>query len=475
MLSTDDAILDGVPLERLEEEISGFASRIASATAAWLVWVAAYDRRLGWESWGVKSCAHWLNWQCGMSPRTAREHVSVARRLEGAPVLCQAFLDGELSFSKVRAISRVVLPENEVDLVEMAKLTTASQLDRIVGKMAPNDAGEDDHKTPCDVTFANNSDGTMTMTMTLTAPIADVLIAKKALQVAASGVIDREHFAGEATTETIERLGGMKAVRSATACQLVTGTLHGPRKVIESVLVVADVGTLSGDDPDAESTVENVRVDPVVVQRLACDSTIQTALVDGGGGELATGAEQRIVPRRLRRLLLRRDHGMCQFPGCESEHRLHAHHIVHWANGGPTELSNLISVCDFHHHRLHEGSWNIEATADGFVFVDPAGLRHRVPVLRLPTSRPLPLKNGAAAPLAGLSERADLDYAADVLISNADRRQRRKAEPPATAYRAAQSGRCRGVWHPLRHPRVLSCQAAMVRSVVRWAQAVCSL
>ncbi|MFT5531740.1 MAG: hypothetical protein ACI91O_001770, partial [Candidatus Poriferisodalaceae bacterium] len=46
----------------------------------------------------------------------------------------------------------------------------------------------------------------------------------------------------------------------------------------------------------------------------------------------------------------------------------------------------------------------------------------------------LPLKNGAAAPLAGLSERADLDYAADVLISNADRRQRRKAEPPATAY-----------------------------------------
>ena len=80
-LSTDRDVLDEVPLERLEEEISGFASRIAAATAAWLVWVAAYDKRQGWCSWGAKSCAHWLNWQCGMSPRTAREHVFVARCL----------------------------------------------------------------------------------------------------------------------------------------------------------------------------------------------------------------------------------------------------------------------------------------------------------------------------------------------------------------------------------------------------------
>lgn len=428
VLSTDDAVLDDVPLERLEEEISGFAARIAAATAAWLVWVAAYDRRRGWESWGVKSCAHWLNWQCGMSPRTAREHVSVARRLEDTPVLRQAFLDGELSFSKVRAICRVVVPENEADLVEMGKMTTASQLDRIVGKMAPNDPADD--VTPCDVTYRNNGDGTMTMMVT--APMAEMLTGKKAVQIAASGVIDREHIDGESKTETIERLGGMRAVRSATACQLLTGTLAAPRNVIDSVLVVADVDALSGADVNAESSVENIRVDPAVVQRLACDAKVQTVLVDGEGGELATGSEQRIVPRRLRRLLLRRDHGMCQYPGCESEHRLHAHHIVHWAKGGPTELWNLISVCGFHHHQVHEGGWNVEVAADGFVFVDPAGLRYRVPVLRLPTQRPLPQKNGAAAPLAGLGERANLDYAADVLVSNTDVRRRRvtTAVPP---------------------------------------------
>ena len=157
LLSVDEDVLDTVPLERLEEEISGFASRIASATATWLLWIAAYDRRKGWASWGVKSCAHWLNWQCAMSPRTAREHVSVARTLERTPVLRQTFLDGELSFSKVRSICRVVVPENEEELVRIAKLSTASQLDRIVAKM-PTNTPDDADSNPLDVTFNASGD-----------------------------------------------------------------------------------------------------------------------------------------------------------------------------------------------------------------------------------------------------------------------------------------------------------------------------
>lgn len=424
LLSVDGDVLDTVPLERLEEEISGFASRIASATATWLLWIAAYDRRRGWTSWGVKSCAHWLNWQCGMSPRTAREHVSVARTLETTRLLRQTFLDGELSFSKVRAICRVVAPENEEELVRIAKISTASQLDRIVGKM-PNNKPDDADDHPFDVTYSANGDGTMTMT--ITADAADILQAKKAVQLASAAVIDRELVDGESKSDTIERLGGMKQIRSTTTCQVLTGTIDAPRNVIESALVVAEIDTLAGVDPEGEATVDNVRVDPAVVQRLCCDAKIQTALMNGGQ-EVGLGSEQRIVPRALRRLLLRRDHGMCQFPGCESEHRLHAHHIIHWAKGGPTELANLISVCDFHHHKLHEGGWNIEVTDRGFVFVDPAGTRHLVPVLRLPTRQPLNRRNGAAAPLAGLGERANLNYIADLLISNTASRQERLSQ-----------------------------------------------
>ena len=118
---------------------------------------------------------------------------------------------------------------------------------------------------------------------------------------------------------------------------------------------------------------------------------------------------------------------MCQFPGCESEHRLHAHHIIHWEHGGPTELDNLISLCHFHHHSVHEGGWNITATDHGWAFHDPNGNRYHIPLLRLPTTTPLAESNGN---LAGTGERADMAFAINVLTTNAQlqEQRRRKAE-----------------------------------------------
>ena len=444
-LSTDGKVLDEVPLERLEEEISSMSSRLAAATATWLVWIAAYDRREGWLSWGAKSCAHWLNWQCGVSPRSAREHVWVARKLDGLAKVRAVFLAGELSYSKVRAICRVADGDSEVELIEMARVTTASQLDRIVAKMPQPDDEIDDEVSRCEVTFKHNDDGSMTMT--LTAPVAEMAAVKKGVFAAASAVIDREHVEGETKTDTITRLGGMHAIRSNTAAEILSGTASSVRNAESTVLVVADIEALNGADPEAESTVDGRRVDPEVVRRLCCDAKIQTALVDPAGVELATESEQRIVPRRIRRLLLRRDHGMCQFPGCESDHRLHAHHVVHWTNGGPTELANLISVCDFHHHKVHEGGWNIQASDQGWIFIDPTGQRFAVPVLRLPMDAELPTpeadvsspqarnssreevrqdRRTTAAPLSGTGERANIQDIVHVLTTNAEMRERRR-------------------------------------------------
>src|SRR3954447_740203 len=80
---------------------------LGAATAAWLGLVAEFDEREGWGGVGIVSCAHWLAWQCGMSPGAAREHVRVARSLAGLPVTAQAFAAGQLSYSKVREITRV--------------------------------------------------------------------------------------------------------------------------------------------------------------------------------------------------------------------------------------------------------------------------------------------------------------------------------------------------------------------------------
>jgi hypothetical protein len=76
---------DDLPLDELARRITGTAVRLAAATAEWLSLIAGFDRREGWAGHGLRSCAHWLAWQCGLSPGAAREHVRVARSLTGLP------------------------------------------------------------------------------------------------------------------------------------------------------------------------------------------------------------------------------------------------------------------------------------------------------------------------------------------------------------------------------------------------------
>ena len=93
-------------------------------------------------------------------------------------------------------------------------------------------------------------------------------------------------------------------------------------------------------------------------RRLCCDAGI-VAAVDGPAGEpLAVGRRTRTIPSAMRRALLIRDRG-CRFPGCASTHRLHGHHVRHWAKGGDTSLDNLLLLCPFHHRLVHEGGFDV--------------------------------------------------------------------------------------------------------------------
>ncbi len=125
----------GLPLERLEHEMLSLSGHLAAATCSFLVMVGEYDARGGWESWEAYSCAHWLNWRCGVGMVAAREQVRVARALRELPVVTAAFSAGEVSYSKVRAITRVAHVGNETELVELARYATAAQLDRAVSRL----------------------------------------------------------------------------------------------------------------------------------------------------------------------------------------------------------------------------------------------------------------------------------------------------------------------------------------------------
>jgi len=114
--ATDSAIRSvstDLPLERVEAEITQLSGHVAAATARLLRWISIYDRREGWKSWGCVSAAHWLSWKCGDGLHAAREKVRTARALDDLPELAGAFARGELSFTKVRALTRVATPNDE--------------------------------------------------------------------------------------------------------------------------------------------------------------------------------------------------------------------------------------------------------------------------------------------------------------------------------------------------------------------------
>ena len=94
------------------------------------------------------------------------------------------------------------------------------------------------------------------------------------------------------------------------------------------------------------------------LRRMACDSRIQPALDGQGGVTVGVGRTTRKIPHWLRRLVEGRDQG-CRFPGCSRTRWTQMHHIWHWADGGPTNLDNLVTLCGFHHRLIHRDGWEI--------------------------------------------------------------------------------------------------------------------
>ena len=169
-----------VPLDVLEREITQLASEIHAATCRWLGLVAEFDRREGWGPWGCKSCAHWVSWRCGIAPVAAREHVRVARRMEELPQIRRAFAEGRLSYSKVRALTRVEGIVREAELLELARHATASQLERLVrayrGVVAVERAAEGGGPDRW-LTWSHDEDGSMLLRGRLPAEEGALLVA----------------------------------------------------------------------------------------------------------------------------------------------------------------------------------------------------------------------------------------------------------------------------------------------------------
>ena len=120
------------PIDEIAAEICTLTGHINAANHRWLMLIAEFDRRNGWADSATQSCAHWLNWKCGIAMGAAREKVRVARALENLPKVTAAMACGKLSYSKAREITRVACAETEDYLLMIAEHGTAQHVEKLV-------------------------------------------------------------------------------------------------------------------------------------------------------------------------------------------------------------------------------------------------------------------------------------------------------------------------------------------------------
>lgn len=358
-------------LEGLGERIVEEAGHLAAATGVWLAMVGEFDRRSGWAHSGILSCAHWLSWRCGLGSGTAREHVRVARALEGLPLLAAELAVGRLSYSKVRAVTRVANPANEADLVNVALCSTGAQLERVVQGLRKAKALIDvnDRHDRRSLSWHWAEDGMFVVRARLSPEDGALLLA-------ALEAVQPDVPAGTSECEAVSTPANRNADSLVSLARTGLSELRAtePENAPDyTVNLHVDLEDLIADEP--ESRIENgPTVHPETLRRILCDSAaviLAHHKTGCGGTSMDIGRRSRVVPRRLRRALMLRDKG-CGAPGCTNTRYLHAHHVIHWSNVGPTALWNLVLLCPAHHHLVHEGGYSVTADGrGGFAFHTP--------------------------------------------------------------------------------------------------------
>src|SRR3954447_23605044 len=380
-------------LEELAGDIRSGAVRLAAATAAWLQSVAEFDEREGWGGVGIQSCAHWLAWQCGMSPGAARGHGRGALSLERLPVTAAAFAAGRLSYSKVRAITRVADAGTEVELVELATHATASQLDRVVRAWRrSDDVDEERVAEKRSFQWHWDADGMLVLQVRTDGESGAALLA--AVESLVEREVRRERAAAKKAEpapaevdddacpedpETFPR-ERMSARRCRALVQLAetaaeTGRRAGdpPRR---EVVVHVDADVLADDAAAGRAHLEGgAALSPSQVRRMACEAAL-TVIVERNGEPLARGRRRRLAGKAQRRALLARDGG-CARPGCTETRieRLHAHHLQPWRLGGRTDVSGMVLLCDVDHGLVHDEDLVMARRGKELVVHDRAGRR----------------------------------------------------------------------------------------------------
>jgi hypothetical protein len=380
--------------------------------------LAEFHQREGWRDTSFGSTADWLAWRIGIHQGTARERLRTALALEVLPKTSLAMDQGQLSFAKVRALTRAATPQNEEVLLDLAHSCSAAHLERIVrawkllDRKSEITAEQIRHRSRRFSAFVDD-DGMVVVRGRLDPEVGAVLM--RAVEAATDALYRAGHKDTEEDRDPLERWSesdvgedpkeptpeqrradavGLIAERALGAGFGGDDVVSGSRAERYQVMLHVEEDTLRGDREPGQSELEDgTRVSAETSRRLACDTGLVT-ITHGREGEVRGASHRkRTVSPSLRRALEARDRG-CRFPGCGSRFT-EAHHVKHWADGGETSLRNLVLLCRRHHRAVHEGGTTVCIDRDAqVVFFTPKG---KV-LLGAPAARPVPVGRADLGP-----------------------------------------------------------------------------
>ncbi len=362
--------------QRRVDELTTLSAHLNAGTARWL--------ELVWEACQTSDDpARFIAYRCGITLREAREVLRVAQALQELPATRAAFARGELTYTKVRALTRVATAACEEGLVELAGALTASQLERALRAFRRVVLDDVRHVHELEyVEYFYADDGSLVLRARLAAEDGALLVL--ALDSARERIVERRReeraAVGNTRPQTPDEDGPPRSLGVEALLELGTRALEAapgadtevaqPRT---RIVVHVDAAALTSDGPGRSELEQGPLIPPETARRLGCDAEI-AAQVERDGLPLSVGRARRTVPPALRRLLETRDDTTCCFPGCERRRHLQAHHRRHWAHGGETSLANLVLLCHQHHRLAHEGGYTVESDDDGLRFRNRFGL-----------------------------------------------------------------------------------------------------
>ena len=421
-------------IEQDWDHVASLAADLHDAHARLVDFVAAVLADGSWQAAGLRSPEHWLMLRAGLSRGQAAAVVLLARRAQELPATSAALRQGRISLDQAAVVARHTPAAFDTTVAQFAQHATVTQLQRTVTRydftLQPDSVDDRGRGLPGEIPGQGGVDGEVTaaetgvkaepiepahLTMGLDAdgrfrlrydaPAEVGALVESALAEA------KDHLFHTLTPGSARPADG--GVSDEQKRALNGDVLHPdqyctdggrPRVTWADALIVLATRSLDaattarsdgpGDsggsrgaarraryrvqvhlDTDGGWLTGRPRLPQTIVDGLTCDGQL-TPVWETDGHPVNVGRAHRVVPHRTRVLVLDRDRG-CRFPGCASTHHLEIHHLLHWRDGGPTDTTNLLALCTFHHDGHHRGEFTLTGDPthpDGLTFHTDTGL-----------------------------------------------------------------------------------------------------